>query len=133
MINERLFVMRPVIFASLALALGTASLSSYAACTSRDDYNQSINQLQANYNAAVDAANRQYADKAVPNVVFVDLSSRGSARRYNDAAFYYAEMTKKRASWENWERSATTALADYMRGSQHAYDNYLRTACLWWW
>jgi hypothetical protein len=132
MVNERLLFMRPVIFASLALALGTASLSSYAACTTRDEYNQSINQLQANYSAAVDAANRQYADKNVPNVVFVDLS-RSSARRYNDAAFYYAEMTKKRANWENWEKASTTALADYMRQSQQAYDNYLRTACLWWW
>jgi hypothetical protein len=132
MVNERLLFMRPVIFASLALALGTASLSSYAACTTRDEYNQSINQLQANYSAAVGAANRQYADKNVPNVVFVDLS-RSSARRYNDAAFYYVEMTKKRANWENWEKASTTALADYMRQSQQAYDNYLRTACLWWW
>ena len=105
MVNERLLFMRPVIFASLALALGTASLSSYAACTTRDEYNQSINQLQANYSAAVGAANRQYADKNVPNVVFVDLS-RSSARRYNDAAFYYAEMTKKRANWENWEKAS---------------------------
>jgi len=133
MINERLLVMRPVMFASLALALGTASLSSYAACTTRDEYNQSINQLQANYNVAVDAANRQYADNNIPNVVFVDLHSRSSARRYNDAAFYYAEMTKKRANWGNWEKAATAAVADYMRQSQQAYDNYLRTACLWWW
>jgi hypothetical protein len=103
MINERILVVRPFIFASLALALGTASLSSYAACTTRDEYNQSINQLQASYNAAIDAANRQYADKNIPNVVFVDLSSRSSARRYNDAAFYYAEMTKRRANWENWK------------------------------
>jgi hypothetical protein len=125
--------MRPFIFASLALALGTASLSSYAACTTRDEYNQTISQLQANYNVAVDVANRQYADKNIPNVVFVDLSTRGSARRYNDAAFYYAEMTKRRANWENWEKSATAAVADYMRESQQAYDNYLRTACLWWW
>ena len=132
MVNERLLFMRPVIFASLALALGTVSLSSYAACTTRDEYNQSINQLQANYSAAVDAANRQYADKNVPNVVFVDLS-RSSARRYNDAAFYYAEMTKKRANWETWEKASTAALADYMRQSQQTYDNYLRTACLWWW
>jgi hypothetical protein len=51
------------LFSRLALALGTASLSSYAACTTRDEYNQSINQLQANYNAAIDAANRQYAEK----------------------------------------------------------------------
>jgi hypothetical protein len=121
------------LFSRLALALGTASLSSYAACTTRDEYNQSINQLQANYNAAIDAASRQYADKNIPNVVFVDLSSRSSARRYNDAAFYYAEMTKRRANWENWERASTAALADYMRESQHAYDNYLRTSCLWWW
>ena len=64
--------MRPVIFASFALALGTASLSSYA-CTSRDEYNQNISQLQANYNGAVGAANKQYADKNIPNVVFVDL------------------------------------------------------------
>ena len=35
--------MRPVIFASLGLALGTASLSSYAACTTRDEYDQTIN------------------------------------------------------------------------------------------
>jgi hypothetical protein len=123
--------MRPVIFASLALALGTASLSGYA-CTTRDEYNQNISQLQANYNGAVGAANKQYADKNIPNVVFVDLSTRSSARRYNDAAFYYAELAQKRANWENWDRSVTTALADYMKESQHAYDNYLRTACLWW-
>ena len=43
--------MRPIVFASLALALGTASLSSYAACTS-DEYNQNITQLQVNYNGA---------------------------------------------------------------------------------
>lgn len=116
--------MRPILFTSLALALGTASLSSYAACTTRDDYNQTINQLQATYNGAVDAANRQYADKNIPNVVFVDLRSRNSG-------FYYAEMANKRANWENWEKSTTAALADYMRESQHAYDNYLRTACLW--
>jgi len=126
-------VMRPVIFASLALALGTASLSSYAACTTRDQYNQSINQLQANYNGAIDAANKQYADKNIPNVVFVDLSTRNSTRRYNNGAFYYAELEKKRQNWENWERAVTAALADYMRDSQGAYDNYLRTACVWWW
>ena len=103
--------MRPVIFASFALALGTASLSSYA-CTSRDEYNQNISQLQANYNGAVGAANKQYADKNIPNVVFVDLSARNSARRYNNTVVY--------------------ALADYMKDSQHAYDNYVRTACLWW-
>ena len=125
--------MRPIVFASLALALGTASLSSYAACTSRDEYNQNINQLQANYNGAVDAANRQYADKNIPNVVFLDLHSRNSARRYYDAALYYTEMANKRANWENWERSTSAALAEYMRESQRAYDNYLRTACLWWW
>jgi hypothetical protein len=123
--------MRPVIFASFALALGTASLSSYA-CTSRDEYNQNINQLQANYNDAVGAANKQYADKNIPNVVFIDLSTRNSARRYNNTVLYYAELTKKRESWENWDRTVTTALADYMKESQHAYDNYLRTACLWW-
>jgi hypothetical protein len=123
--------MRPVIFASFALALGTASLSSYA-CTSRDEYNQNISQLQENYNVAVGAANKQYADKNVPNVVFVDLSARGSARRYNNTVFYYAELTKKRENWESWDRTVTTALADYMKESQRAYDNYLRTACLWW-
>jgi len=123
--------MRPILFTSLALALGTASLSSYAACTTRDDYNQTINQLQATYNGAVDAANRQYADKNIPNVVFVDLRSRNSARWYYNSGFYYAEMANKRANWENWEKSTTAALADYMRESQHAYDNYLRTACLW--
>ena len=124
--------MRSVMFASLALALGTASLTSYAACTTRDEYNQTINQLQANYSVAVDAANRQYADNNIPNVVFVDLSRRYT-HRYDDAAFYYAEVAKKRANWENWEKASTVALADYMRESQHAYDNYLRTACLWWW
>ena len=123
--------MRPVIFASLALALGTASLSSYA-CTTRDEYNQSIGQLQANYNGAIDAANKQYADQNIPNVVFVDLSTRNSVRRYNGAAFYYAELAKKRGNWENWERSVTAALASYMKDSQSAYDNYLRTACFWW-
>ena len=60
---KTLLVMRPVIFASLGLALGTASLSSYAACTTRDEYDQTINQLQANYSGAVDVANKQYADK----------------------------------------------------------------------
>src|SRR6266513_4787452 len=87
--------MRPVVFASFVLALGTASMSSYA-CTSRDEYNQNINQLQANYNGAVGAANKQYADKNIPNVVFVDLSARSSAHRYNNTVFYYAELTKKR-------------------------------------
>jgi hypothetical protein len=125
--------MRPVIFASLALALGTASLSSYAACTTRDEYNQAISQLQANYNGTIDAANKQYADNNIPNVIFVDLSTRGSARHYNNSALYYAEVAKKRENWEAWERAVTAALTDYMKGSQHAYDNYLRTACLWWW
>jgi hypothetical protein len=123
--------MRPVIFASLALALGTASLSSNA-CTSRDEYNQNITQLQANYNGAVAAANKQYADKNISNVVFVDLSTRSSARRYNGTAFYYAQLAQRRANWENWDRTVATALADYMKESQHAYDNYIRTACLWW-
>jgi hypothetical protein len=123
--------MRPVILASLALALGTASLSSYA-CTTRDEYNQSIGQLQANYNGAVDAANKQYADKNIPSVVFVDLYSRSYAHRYNDAAFYYAEFARKRENWESWQRAAATALADYMKGSQQVYDNYVRTACAWW-
>ena len=105
--------MRPFMFASLALALGTASLSSYA-CTTRDDYNQDISQLQANYNGAIGAANKQYADKNIPNVVFVDLSARSSARRYNGTVLYYTELAQKRANWENWDRSVTTALADYM-------------------
>ena len=125
--------MRPIAFASLALVLGTASLSSYAACTSRDDYNQTISQLQANYNATIDTANKQYTDNNIPNVVFVDLSARSSARRYNGASYYYTELAKKRQNWGNWERTVTTALADYMKESQNAYDNYLRTACLWWW
>src|SRR5215469_5799764 len=105
--------MRPIIFASLALALGTASLSGQA-CTTRDEYNQSIGRLQANYNGAIETANKQYADKNIPNVVFVDLSGRSSAKRYNGTAFYYAELTKRRQNWENWETSVTDALADYM-------------------
>ena len=131
--NDERLVMRPIIFTSLALALGTASLASHAACTTRDEYNQNVSQLQVNYNGAIDTANKQYADKNVPNVVFVDLSARSSARRYNGAAFYYAELAKQRENWENWERAVTAALADYMKESQHAYDNYVRTACLWWW
>jgi hypothetical protein len=128
--NERI-VMRPVIFASLALALGTASLSGYA-CTTHDEYNQNLSQLQENYNGAVGAANKQYADNNIPNVVFFDVSARSSARRYYDTPFYYAEVAKKREHWETWERTVNAALADYMKESQHAYDNYVRTACLWW-
>jgi hypothetical protein len=123
--------MRPVIFASLAFALGTSSFSSFA-CTKFDEYNQNLSQLQANYNGAIDAANKQYADNNVPNVVFVDLSARSSARRYYDTAFYYAEVAKKRQHWETWEKSVNTALADYMAKSRQAYDDYVRTACLWW-
>ena len=92
-------LMRPIIFASLAVALGTASLSSQA-CTSREEYNQNIGQLQANYSGAIDAANKQYADNNVMGVVFVDLSKRHSVHRYNDSAFYYAELDKKRENWE---------------------------------
>jgi hypothetical protein len=83
----------------------------------------------------VGVANKQYADKNIPNVVFIDLSAGNSARRYNNTVLYYAELTKKRENWENWEnwdRAVTTALADYMKDSQQAYDNYVRTACLWW-
>src|SRR6266480_7170835 len=44
------------------------------------------------------SGNKQYADKNIPNVVFVDLSARSSAHRYNNTVFYYAELTKKRES-----------------------------------
>ena len=123
--------MRPIIFMSLAVALATASLPSYA-CTTREEYNQNIAQLQANYNGAIDAANKQYADSNVMGVVFVDLSKRHSVRRYNDSTFYYAELAKKRENWQTWETAVTAALADYMKESQRTYDNYMRTACLWW-
>jgi len=123
--------MRPIIFASLPVALATASLSSYA-CTTHEEYNQNIGQLQASYNGAIEAANKQYADNNMMGVVFVDLSKRHSVRRYNDSAFYYAELTKKRENWETWERAVTTAMADYTKESQRAYDNYMRTACVWW-
>jgi hypothetical protein len=51
----------------------------------------------------------------IPNIVFVVLSSRNSVSRYNDAAFYYAEMTKGWANWETAKKAATSALADYMK------------------
>jgi hypothetical protein len=124
--------MRPVIFTSLAFALGVSSLSSFA-CTTRDEYNQNIVQLQANYAGAIDAANKQYVDKYVPDVVFVGLPAGSYARRYNDRVAYYEAWRVKRVeNWASWERSVNTALADYMTKSQQAYDNYVRTACLWW-
>jgi hypothetical protein len=35
-------------------------------------------------------------------------------------------------NWAAWQVSVNTALADYTTKTQQAYDNYLRTACVWW-
>jgi hypothetical protein len=80
--------MRSVIFASLAFAAGISSFSSFA-CTTLDDYNKQISQLQSNYNDAISAANKQYVDKYVPDVVFVGLPGGSYSRRYNDRVAYY--------------------------------------------
>jgi hypothetical protein len=124
--------MRPVIFASVVFALGVSSYSSYA-CTKYDDYSKNLSKLQANYNDAINAANKQYVDKYVPDVVFVGLPARSYARRYNERVAYYEAWRVKRVeNWANWESSVNTALADYTTKSQQAYDNYVRTACLGW-
>ena len=124
--------MRPVIFASLAFAAGISSFSSFA-CTTLDDYNKQISQLQANYNGTINAANKQYVDKYVPDVVFVGLPGASYSRRYVDIASYYeAWRVKRMENWAAWQVSVNTALADYTTKTQQAYDNYLRTACVWW-
>jgi hypothetical protein len=124
--------MRPVIFASLAFAAGLSSVSSFA-CTTLDDYNKQISQLQANYSGTINAANKQYVDKYVPDVVFVGVPAGSYSRRYADrVAYYEAWRVKRMENWAGWEVSVNTALADYTTQSQQAYDHYLRTACVWW-
>jgi len=124
--------MRPVLFSSLVFAAAISSVSSFA-CTTFDDYNNQLSQLQANYNDAINAANKQYADRYVPDVVLVGLPAGNHARRYNETvAYYQAWRAKRMENWANWESSVTTARDDYTTKSQQAYNNYLRTACLWW-
>jgi hypothetical protein len=124
--------MRPVLFASLAFAAGISSFSSFA-CTSFDDYNKQIGQLQANYNDAISAANTQYAGRYFPDVVLVGLPAGIHARRYNErAAYYEAWRAKRMENWANWENSVNAARDDYTTKSQQAYNHYLRTACVWW-
>ena len=124
--------MRPVLFASLAFAAGIASFSSFA-CTTLDEYNTQISQIQANYNDAINSANAQYVDRYVPDIVLVGVPASIYARRHNEKIGYYeAWRTKRIENWANWQSTVSTARADYTTKSQQAYNNYLRTACAWW-
>jgi hypothetical protein len=124
--------MRPVLFAYLAVAAGVYSFSSFA-CTTFDDYNKQLSQLQANYNDTINTANKQYADKYVPDVVLVGLTAGVHTRRYNErVAYYEAWRAKRMENWATWESSVSAARDDYTTKSQQDYNNYLRTACLWW-
>ena len=99
--------MRLAILVSLALASGMVSFAA-SACDTRVDYSNKINQLQTDYQAAVDQATNAYLEKTVFSV-----RSR------------YANLV-------DWRNSVNAALTSYTRGTQQTYDNYMFNACVWW-
>jgi hypothetical protein len=99
--------MRLAIFVSLALASGISSFAA-SACDTRVDYSNNINRSQAEYQAAVDQANRSYLEKAMYSV------------------------RPHRANLLDWSNSVNAALDRYTRQTQETYDNFMTNACLWW-
>ena len=97
--------MRLAIFVSLALAAGLASFSA-SACDTRFDYSNKINRLQAEYQLAVDQANKAYVEKAMYSV-----RSHG-------------------ANLLDWSNSVNAAVDRYTRQTQETYDYFMTNACL---
>ena len=99
--------MRLAIFASLALAAGTASFSA-SACDTRADYGNKIVQFQNEYQATVDQANNAYVEKMMYSV------------------------RPRNADLVDWRNTVNAALNSYTRNTQETYNNYMTNACLWW-
>ena len=99
--------MRLAIFVSLALASGIASFAA-SACDTRVDYSNKISRSQAEYQLAVDQANKAYVEKTIYSV------------RAHDANLL------------DWSNSVNAALDLYTRQTQETYDNFVTNACVWW-
>jgi hypothetical protein len=99
--------MRPAIFVSLALATGVASFAA-SACDTRFDYSNKINQSQAEYQLAVEQANKAYVEKTIYSV------------------------RSDSANLLDWSNSVNAALDRYTRQTQDTYDTLMTNACLWW-
>jgi hypothetical protein len=114
--------MRLAIAASLAIAVGVASFEA-SACSNTNDYNNRMAEVQKKYEMQIDAANKAYVDGRKSTVELV----YASAHRAPGPRYYYV-VRDDWPNWQTWQSAVNTAVAEYMRDSQAAYNNYV---CNW--
>jgi hypothetical protein len=117
--------MRLAIFASLALAAGVTSFGA-SACSNTNEYNTRMTEVQEKYKVDVEAANKAYiAGRRSPVELVYAANRRAAVPQYY---FVVEDNWQNSQNWQNWQNSVNTAVADYMKDAQAAYNNYI---CQW--